>query len=179
MTERVRALTIEWAKCTGCGVCELVCSFVHEGYFNPFLSRIRVYRIDERGMHFPVACLDCADPPCVIACPTAACHIDRSLPVVRVEESRCIGCRECVVACPFGAAHFSPVRGKAYQCDLCGGQPACVPQCYPGALTFTMVDQLGARKGWLRAERLTAVAAASPSGITAEGEGDSLQEQQR
>ncbi len=179
MAERVKALTIEWPKCTGCGVCELVCSFVHEGYFNPFLSRIRVYRIDERGAHFPIACLDCADPPCAAACPTEACYIDRSVPVVRVEESRCIGCRECVAACPFGAAHFSPVRGKAYQCDLCGGQPACVPQCYPGALTFTMVDQLGPRKGRARAERLMAGVAASTSGSMAEGEGDSLQEQRR
>lgn len=153
ISQRVKALIVNWSKCTGCGVCELVCSFTHEGYFNPALSRIRAFRIDERGAHFPVACLDCADPPCVAACPTTACHIDSSIPVVRVEERMCIGCRECVAACPFGAAHFNPFTGKAYQCDLCNGQPACVPQCYPGALSFEPVEGVGVRKGRNHAER--------------------------
>lgn len=153
MPRRIKALTIDWTRCTGCGVCELVCSFIHEGYFNPALSRIRVFRVDERGAHFPVVCLDCADPPCVDACPTTACHIDRSVPVVRVEKHLCIGCRECVVACPFGAAHFNPIAGKAYQCDLCGGQPACVLHCYPGALSFEPVEWVGARKGRTRTEQ--------------------------
>lgn len=153
MTQRVRALSADWRRCTGCGVCELVCSFTHEGYFNPSLSRIRVYRLDDRGVHFPVACLDCADPPCVAACPTRACHIDTTVPVVRVAERMCIGCRECVVACPFGAAHFNAFSGKAYQCDLCGGDPACVPQCYPGALRYEPVADLGVRKGRERAKR--------------------------
>jgi Fe-S-cluster-containing dehydrogenase component len=134
-------------------VCELACSFTHEGVFQPSLSRIRVYRLDGQGVHFPVACLDCADPPCVAACPTAACHIDRGIPVVRVDEALCIGCRECVVACPFGAAHFNSSKGKAYQCDLCDGDPACVPQCYPGALHFEPVERTAARKGRARAER--------------------------
>lgn len=153
MSQRVKALTVDWTRCTGCGVCELVCSFTHEGAFQPSLSRIRVYRIDAQGVHFPVACLDCADPPCVAACPTTACHIDRGVPVVRVDEALCIGCRECVVACPFGAAHFNSVKGKAYQCDLCGGDPACVHQCYPGALHFEPVERTAARKGRTRAER--------------------------
>lgn len=153
MSQRVKALTIDWTRCTGCEVCELACSFTHEGVFQPSLSRIRVYRLDAHGVHFPVACLDCADPPCVAACPTGACHIDRSVPVVRVEEALCIGCRECVVACPFGAAHFNAAKGKAYQCDLCGGEPACVPQCYPGALHFEPVERTAARKGRARAER--------------------------
>ena len=69
---QIKALTVDWHKCTGCEVCELVCSFTHEGLFRPALSRIRVYRLDERGAHFPVACLDCAKPACVETCPTGA-----------------------------------------------------------------------------------------------------------
>lgn len=148
---RIKALTIDWNKCTGCAVCELVCSFTREGYFNPSLSCIRVFRIAERGAHFPVACLDCTSPPCVEACPTTACHVDSSVPVVRVDSSRCIGCRECVVACPFGAAHFNPIKGKAYQCDLCGGDPVCVKYCYPDALHFEPADVMAKRKGRNRA----------------------------
>ena len=148
---QIKALTVDWRKCTGCGVCEVVCSFSHEGYFNPALSRIRVFRLDERGAHFPVACLDCSDPPCVEACPTAACHIDSSVPVVRVDADRCIGCRECVLACPFGAAHYHPDQGVAYQCDLCNGDPVCVKHCYPDALSFQPTEAAARRKGRDRA----------------------------
>ncbi len=148
---QIRALTIDWRRCTGCGVCEVVCSFTHEGFFNPTLSRIRVVRLDERGAHFPVACLDCASPPCVEACPTNACHVDSTVPVVRVDADRCIGCRECVLACPFGAAHFNPVKGVAYQCDLCDGDPVCVKHCHPGALSFEPADAAAKRKGRDRA----------------------------
>lgn len=148
---QIRALTIDWRRCTGCDVCQVVCSFTHEGYFNPALSRIRVYRLDERGAHFPVACLDCAKPACVEACPTAACHLDASVPVVRVDPVRCIGCKECVLACPFGAAHFDAARGVAYQCDLCEGEPACVKYCYPGALSFEPTEATARRKGRDRA----------------------------
>ncbi len=162
---QVKALTIDWRKCTGCGVCELVCSFTHEGLFQPSLSRIRVFRIDQEGFHFPVACLDCTEPACVAACPTAACHIDRSVPVVRVDPGLCIGCRECVNACPFGAAHFNPFTGKAYQCDLCGGSPVCVTQCYPGALQYEPAERVPARKGRQRAE-LRIMASPAPTNET-------------
>lgn len=150
---QVKALNIDWRKCIGCGVCEVVCSFTHEGIFNPALSRIRVYRLDERGVHFPVACLDCTNPPCVEACPTDACHLDSSVPVVRVDPSLCIGCRECVLACPFGAAHSDPEKGVAYQCDLCDGDPVCVKHCHPGALSFEPTEAAAKRKGRDRAVR--------------------------
>jgi Fe-S-cluster-containing dehydrogenase component len=141
----------------------LTCSFVHEGVFQPSLSRIRVYRIDRQGAHFPVACLDCNHPLCVVACPTGACHIDRGVPVVRVNPARCIGCRECVMACPFGAAHYNSATGKAYQCDLCSGDPACVPNCYPGALSYEAMERPAERKGRSRAEKLVlASLSASP-----------------
>jgi anaerobic carbon-monoxide dehydrogenase iron sulfur subunit len=151
---QVKALAIDWSKCTGCGVCELVCSFTHEGLYQPSLSRIRVYRIDHLGVHYPNSCLDCNIPLCVVACPTNACHTDHGVPVVRVDPALCIGCRECVAACPFGAAHYNPATGKAYQCDLCGGEPACLPNCFPGALHYETMDRVAERKGRSRAELL-------------------------
>jgi Fe-S-cluster-containing dehydrogenase component len=32
--------------------------------------------------------------------------------------------------------------GKAYKCDLCGGNPACVAECHFGALVFKEADKI-------------------------------------
>jgi carbon-monoxide dehydrogenase iron sulfur subunit len=132
----METLTIDAEKCTSCRACELTCSFVKEGVFAPSLSRIRVVRFMDRGLSVPTVCVNCARPACVEVCPTEAAHIDRSIPVVRIDEDKCIGCGECVKACPFGAADFNEEKGVAYMCDLCDGNPACVNSCIYGALSF-------------------------------------------
>ncbi len=91
-------------------------------------------------------------PACVEVCPTGAAYIDRSVPVVRVNEEECIGCGECVKACPFGAADFAEDKGVALICDLCNGDPACVEHCIYGALTFEPTQSLAQRKRRLTAE---------------------------
>lgn len=118
------------AKCTGCRVCELACSFKHESVFSPSLSSIRVVKIEEKGVNMPISCLDCSKMLCVDACPTGANQ------VMKVDEALCIGCRECVAACPFGAMDYNPIKRVAFKCDLCGGDPECVKSCIPGALSF-------------------------------------------
>jgi carbon-monoxide dehydrogenase iron sulfur subunit len=127
-------LGIEVEKCTACRVCELVCSFAHEGFFSPALSRIRIVRVMDRGVNVPVACVSCTHPACVQACPSHAAYLDRTVPVVRIDEEACIGCGECVRACPMGAVWLHEEKGVAMICDLCNGEPACVANCIPGAL---------------------------------------------
>lgn len=142
----MNALSIDVHKCTGCRVCELVCSYLHEGVFAPSLSRIRVVRIMDRGLNVPVVCVNCAHPPCVEVCPTGAAHLDRAMSVVRIDEEECIGCGECVAACPFGAVELNDDKGVAFTCDLCDGTPACVANCIHGALSFGGVQRVAGLK---------------------------------
>jgi len=146
------ALTIDAEKCTACKACELVCSFTHEGLFAPTLSRIRVVRFMERGLSVPVVCVNCARPACVEVCPTGAAYIDRSVPVVRINEEECIGCGDCIKACPFGAADFNDEKEVAFICDLCDGEPVCVANCIYGALSFEPVRSVAQRKRRATAE---------------------------
>jgi carbon-monoxide dehydrogenase iron sulfur subunit len=148
----MHSVNIDADKCTACRACELACSFAHEGVFIPRLSRIRVVRFMGEGMNVPVVCVNCARPACVEVCPTAAAHIDRSVPVVRVNEGECIGCGECVKACPFGAADVDEGREVALICDLCDGEPVCVEHCVYGALSFEPVQSVAQRKRRATAE---------------------------
>ena len=140
------SLTVDEEKCTSCRACELVCSFTHEGVFAPSLSRIHIVRFMERGVSVPIVCVNCARPACVEVCPTAAAHIDRRVPVVRISEEDCSGCGECIRACPFGAADFNEDKGVAFVCDLCDGEPVCVTNCIYGALRFESAHTLAERK---------------------------------
>jgi Fe-S-cluster-containing hydrogenase component 2 len=48
-----KILMIDVKKCTGCRICELVCSLSHDGECNPLKSRIRVFNIEEEGIDMP------------------------------------------------------------------------------------------------------------------------------
>lgn len=145
-------LTMDVERCTACRACELACSFTHEGVFAPHLSRIRVVRFMDQGLNVPVVCVNCARPACVEVCPTGAAHVDRSVPVVRIDEEECSGCGECIKACPFGAVDLRDDRQMAFMCDLCDGEPVCVAHCIHGALGFEPVHRVAQRKRRATAE---------------------------
>ena len=151
-----QSLVIDISKCTGCGYCELVCSFAHHDEFNPLKSRIRVNVFIDKAMAVPVVCYQCEDPWCAKACPAGALVIETDTGgqtrVVTVDKNRCVGCKMCTLACPFGCIEVN--AGQAEKCDLCGGTPQCVQVCRTGALQFSDSHAALAAKKRGVAERL-------------------------
>jgi Fe-S-cluster-containing dehydrogenase component len=99
------------------------------------------------------ACMHCADPVCMIGCPTGAIHRSMSGGMVVINDDTCIGCGTCANSCPYenislvqiadkqgmpvvDEATHRPIM-KATKCDLCSDQlggPACVRACPHDAL---------------------------------------------
>jgi len=153
-----KVLKIDYEKCTGCRLCELVCSVKHDRVSNPMRSRIRVIKWESEGIYVPMACQQCEDAPCVAACPAKALTRNAELGHVEIDYDACIGCRTCVSVCPFGAMHFNARDRKVFKCDLCDGDPQCVRFCEVQALTYVPVADLGLNKGREAARRLHAAA---------------------
>lgn len=121
-------------KCTGCMQCELACSWVQTGTFQPSQSLIRVNVFDEEASYAPYTCVQCDEAWCMTVCPVNAISIDASTGAKIVRDALCIGCHLCTVSCPFGTVWTLPQNDKAAKCNLCGGQPACAVSCPTAAI---------------------------------------------
>jgi carbon-monoxide dehydrogenase iron sulfur subunit len=136
-----KQIVIDIDRCTGCGSCELICSFTHHGEFNPLKSRIHKTYFLEQCLAIPVVCYQCEDPWCAKVCPAGAITTDKDpeggATVITVHEDKCVGCKMCMLACPFGNIVVSD-KGYAEKCNLCGGDPECVKVCRSGAIKFEM-----------------------------------------
>ena len=137
-------------KCTGCRICELYCSLCHERVLNPKKARLRVVRA-EPAIDKPIACRQCADPPCAKVCPTDAITRNPKADLVVVNVGKCIGCGACVEACPFGAIWLHPEKKIALKCDLCR---VCVPRCPVDALSVVTSEEFASQKRFDLVERL-------------------------
>ena len=112
MSEPARALAIHPEKCTGCKQCELACSWVQTGTFQPSRSLIRVHIFDEQASFAPYTCFQCSEAWCMQACPVNA----------------------------IGTMFFDKPTDVAAKCDLCAGDPACARACPTDAIEFVAAD---------------------------------------
>jgi Fe-S-cluster-containing hydrogenase component 2 len=150
-----KALYINYEKCTGCRLCELVCAVKHDGISNPARSRIKVMKWEMEGLYIPMSCQQCQDAPCLNACPVKALSRDEDLSRVVVDYDVCIGCRTCVSVCPFGAMSFNTIDRKVFKCDLCEGDPQCVRFCDRKAVDFVSPDDVSIDKKREAASRIS------------------------
>jgi len=138
-----QAMLINMDRCVRCDDCVRACSAAHDG--NP-----RFIRHGETFENWMVAnaCMHCADPVCMIGCPTGAIHRSMSGGMVIINDDTCIGCETCANSCPYSNIRMVSIRDdagnfitdpqnqkpilKATKCDLCADQisgPACVFAC--------------------------------------------------
>lgn len=154
----MKMLAVDYRRCTGCRLCEMACSLHHDETVNPAAARLAIIRWEEEGIHVPATCRQCDVAPCQQACQPAAIRRDPTTGALLVNYTLCIGCRMCVLGCPYGAMSVHPTGRQVIKCDLCGGDPQCVPFCETGALRFIEPEsaafekRVGAVRALMRSE---------------------------
>lgn len=141
-----KILIVDHERCTGCRLCELVCSVKNAGVSNPSRSRIHIIKWEMEGFELPMVCQQCESAPCMAVCPVDALSHDGDLERVVIDYDLCIGCKLCVAACPFGGMGIDTVAKKVIKCELCDGDPACVKFCQPEALQYVPASTVNLRK---------------------------------
>ena len=140
---RLKRLSVIPEKCSGCRICELLCSMVLlKDAFSPrkALLRIGIRETPDTDPSVTMAadataiCLQGAPAPCAESCPAEAFVWDASQSIWIIDENACTGCGACVQECPYGVIGL--YNDNAVKCDLCKGDPVCVRFCPTGAPIF-------------------------------------------
>jgi Fe-S-cluster-containing hydrogenase component 2 len=141
-------IAVDYARCTGCLVCETECALFHEKSFDTSRSRILAYHF-EPSLDVASLCAGCNDAPCVAACPKDVVALTRDplTGAILLSEAKCIGCRACLNACAKDRSDVIRMNRDGSKalgiCDLCGGDPACVKACPEQCLSIVPANQDG------------------------------------
>ena len=147
---------LDTRKCIGCGACAVACMDQNDVQPQEGDEPFRQCFVIEQGSgkdapvrYLSMACMHCAQAPCVQGCPAGCLKKDTDTGFTVYDQTNCIGCHSCAMACPFAAPCFDRA-GKMVKCDGCiervrrGMQPACVRVCPYGALQLVEKETFGA-----------------------------------
>ncbi len=155
-----KAILHDAVRCIGCRQCALGCA--EEYGWEPALALSErpeltadnftvVRRFEHAGedVFRKVQCMHCLEPACVSACMLGAMHKDEDGAVVW-NGDLCVGCRYCEIACPYNVPRFEwdTATPELHKCQMCPALrsddlvPACVAQCWRGALIFGDRDEV-------------------------------------
>ena len=148
-------LDLDMELCVSCGACAVACMDQNDidvergdGPFRRVWQMEEVRRDVVSCLNLSMACMHCADAPCIKGCPTGCLRRDEATGMVTYDNAACIGCHSCAMACPFGAPAFTH-QGKMRKCDGCavrvqnGLLPACVKVCPYDALKLVTEEEYG------------------------------------
>jgi Fe-S-cluster-containing hydrogenase component 2 len=126
----LKRLGVDSAKCTGCGICEEVCSKAYYKVADREKSAVRVSADDNGGFMISVCdqCGVCREMCQIMALKT----MDNG--VVQLNKKICVGCLVCVGECLRNYMYFNDGLPTPFKCVACG---LCVKQCPSGALQIT------------------------------------------
>jgi len=186
---------IDISRCIGCKGCEVACkewnelASVETSNFGSYQSHrdlgpdtwlLMRFNEDEvdgdlRWYITKSACLHCAEPACLFACPAPGAIVQYTNGIVDFNQDQCIGCQACVTACPFDIPRFESATRKVYKCNLCidrvesGLEPACVKTCPTQAITWGPIAELRAlaedKVGQLQGRGFQNAALYDPAGV--------------
>jgi len=108
-------------KCTGCRICEYICSSVHEGKINPRLARIRTIKKDP-VFDFAISCRKCENADCINVCARDAIMQDTKTKMIKIDKDKCDGCGMCVNVCNFGVLTLGIDKKLTTVCNFCRDQ---------------------------------------------------------
>jgi Fe-S-cluster-containing hydrogenase component 2 len=116
-------IRVDKEKCSGCRLCETICSLSHLGVVNVEKSAIRIDKDDlGTSSNSPGVCRQCKQMKC----------LEGEGVIPKNERQKFTWPGERAEKCPFHA--LVAVGAHSYHCDLCGGRPQCVKVCTTGAL---------------------------------------------
>jgi len=138
-TNMAKVLKVDnMAKCIGCFTCMQMCAALNKKSHSLSKSAIKIRTYGGiAGVFVDSVCVACDDPACVEVCPADALVVSPS-GGVRVEKSKCIGCRRCQKVCGIDAVDFDEEENLPIICHHCG---ICAKYCPHECLYMKEVGQ--------------------------------------
>ena len=149
-------MVVNLSQCMRCRACMIACKIEHRiptgKHTGHEYFRIGALTYEEgdypevKRVFAPVFCMHCRNAPCIDVCPIPGAVYRDNNGIVRIDRTKCDGCRRCIDVCPYHALYFDEEDCVVDKCDFCAGrinaglQPACVSACMGNAMIFGDLD---------------------------------------